>query len=289
MAVRTRRKKSKAKRSARMRASWKGPLKFGLVSFPVQAVNAVVREEGDIHFHQLHATCHRRIRYEKVCPVHGEVDKEEIVSGFEFKKGQYVEIDQEELDALRTEHEKALTIDAFIDADQIDPIYFDGRHYYLIPDGDEADEPYQLFLEAMTKQEKCAVGEFIFSGKEQLALVRPLEHVLLMELLNYEPEIRPPADVHAVKAHERLSPKKLHLANTLIDSWTDDDFDLAAYKNRARERTEELIEAKLEGREIVAPKDEEPREVINLMDALKQSLSHDKHSRRSRRRRPRAS
>src|SRR5687767_3366341 len=122
---------AKRRKKTRWRASWKGQLQFGLVSFSVQAINARSPEEGDIHFHQLHAPCHNRIRYEKVCPVHGEVDNDDIVLGYEYARGKYVEMDSEELDQLRTEKERSLTIDSFIDPQEIDPIYFDGRMYYL--------------------------------------------------------------------------------------------------------------------------------------------------------------
>src|SRR5215207_8655853 len=103
------------KATPKHRASWRGHLSFGLVSFPVQAVNALNRQQSDIHFHQLHAECHRRIHYQKVCPVHGEVPNDEIVSGFEHRKGKYIEVEPDELDAVRTKKERALTIDAFVD------------------------------------------------------------------------------------------------------------------------------------------------------------------------------
>lgn len=293
MATRTRKKPPAKKQTtrthvARPRASWRGPLKFGLVSLPVQAVNAIAREAGDLHFHQLHAKCHRRIRYEKVCPEHGKVDKSEIVSGYEHKKGEYVEIDPAELEALRPESDRALSIDTFVSPEQIDPIYYDGRRYYLLPDGDEAEEAYAVFLQAMESQEKYAIGQLVFSGKETVAVVRPLEHVLVMEMLNYEPEIRKPIDVREAPSGERIAAKKVQLAETLIKSWTEKDFDLGDYKNRRRERTEELIDAKLEGREVVTPPDEEPHDVINLMDAIKQSLSRGKSERNGRSAKPRA-
>src|SRR5258706_6569954 len=108
-------KKKNAKRPGKYRARWKGNLSFGLVSFPVQAFNARNPEQSDIHFHQLHAACHRQIRYEKVCPIHGRVTNDEIVSGYEYAKGKYVEIEPEELDTLRTEAERSLTIDAIVE------------------------------------------------------------------------------------------------------------------------------------------------------------------------------
>src|SRR5204862_2841179 len=154
-------KKKNAKRPLKHRASWKGNLSFGLVSFPVQAFNALDPEQSDIHFHKLHATCHRRIHYEKVCPIHGRVSNDEIVSGYEYAKGKYVEIEPQELDALRTETERSLTIDAFVEPDAIDPIYFDGRMYYLAPDGTVAEEPYAVVTEALEREGRCGIGQVV--------------------------------------------------------------------------------------------------------------------------------
>jgi DNA end-binding protein Ku len=129
MAKKTNKPSPKKSKSTKHRASWRGNLSFGLVSFPVQAVNALNRQESDIHFHQLHAKCHRRIHYQKVCPVHGEVPSDEIISGYEYRKGKYIEIDPEEMDEIRTKKERSLTIDAFVSPTTIDPVYFDGRMY----------------------------------------------------------------------------------------------------------------------------------------------------------------
>jgi DNA end-binding protein Ku len=280
-------KQKKSKRQAKLRASWKGNISFGLVSFPVQAINARDAKGSDIHFHQLHATCHRRIRYEKVCPLHGEVSKDEIVSGYEFRKGQYVEVEPEELDALRTKSERSLTIDAFVEPEAIDPIYFDGRMYYLVPGGKAAEEPYAVVAEAMEREGRYGVGQVVFSGKDQLALVRPYEGLLHMAMLNFDEEIRRPAEVMAAHKPPRVGGRKVQLAQTLVRTWFSDDFDFAAYDDRYREKLQELIDAKIEGREIEAPAEEEPPEVINLMDALKKSIGRERatHPRRGKRKR----
>jgi len=261
--------KKKDRAKSKHRASWKGNSSFGLVSFPVQAFNAHNPEQSDIHFHQLHATCHRRIHYEKVCPIHGEVSKDEIVSGYEYSKGKYVDVEPEELDALRTETERSLTIDAFVEPDSIDPIYFDGRMYYLAPDGPVAEERYTVIVEALDREGRRGVGQVVFSGKDQLALVRPDQRVLQMAMLNYAAEIRRPREVVAAARHAHVGGRKVQLAQTLIRSWITRDFDFAAYEDRYREKLKELIDAKVEGREIVAPEEEERPEVVNLMDALK--------------------
>lgn len=259
------------------RPSWKGQIRFGLVSFPVQAVNALSKTGSDIHFHQLHAPCHSRIRYKKVCPIHGEVTQDEIVSGYEYQRGQYVEVEKDELEELRPENEKALSIDTFISPGDLDPIYLNGRAYYLIPGGKEAQEPYVLFREAMKRQKRWGIGHATMFGRDQVVLVRPLGPVLSMSLLNYEAEIRKPKDMEDEVSEPKLASKKVELAEKLVSSWTEDDFDFSNYKDTYQSKLKELIEAKVEGREIVSPEgEEEEPKVINLMDALQASVRRGK-------------
>jgi DNA end-binding protein Ku len=283
-----RKKKSKAKKPAKHRASWRGHLSFGLVSFPVQAVNALNRQQSDIHFHQLHAQCHRRIHYQKVCPVHGEVDNAEIVSGYEYRKGKYIEVEPEELDVVRTKKERSLTIDAFVDPSTIDPVYFDGRMYYLLPDGRVAEEPYAIIAEAMERAECWGIGQIVFSGKDQIVAVRPVEGRLHMAMLNYDEEIRTPNEIMPRPKHARGERKKVQLAQTLIDAWYSDDFDFTSYDDHYRERVEKLIQAKVKGHEVVAPDEEEEEpETVNLMEALKQSVAHARSGQKGKRTRKR--
>jgi DNA end-binding protein Ku len=272
------RRKSKVKGKSRTkhRASWQGNLTFGLVSFAVEAFNALDRQGSDIHFHQLHAKCHSRIRYQKVCPLHGEIANDEIVSGYEVRKGKYIEIDPDELDAARTQRERALTIDTFVEADAVDPLYFDGRMYYLAPSGEAAVQPYAVFATALEKEQRHGVGQVVFSGKEQLVLVRPLHGLLHMAMLNYAAEIRPPVRVVQVALPASGIGRQVRLAQTLIRDWSNDDFDLTAYEDTYREKVKELIQDKVAGREVVAPEEEDEPEVVNLMDALRKSLKHER-------------
>jgi DNA end-binding protein Ku len=264
-------------RQTSFRSSWKGQIRFGLVSFAVQAINAASKSGGDIHFHQLHAPCHSRIRYKKVCPIHGEVTQDEIVSGYEYERGKYVIFEKEEFEELRPESERALSIDTFVEPGQIDPIYLDGRQYYLVPDTAEANEPYVLFREAMKRQERFGIGHAVMFGRDQLALVRPIEQLLSMSLLNYEAEIRKPKDLADDVAESKIAPRKIELAEKLIETWTEDDFDFSAYKDTYQDKLRESIEAKVEGRQVVAASDEDKQpEVINLMDALQASVRQRK-------------
>jgi DNA end-binding protein Ku len=265
----------KRRKAENWRASWKGQLRFGLVSLAVEAVNARSREEGDIHFHQLHAKCHNRIRYEKVCPVHGEVENDEIVSGYEYSRGKYVEVEPEELDALRTEKEKSLTIDTFIEPEQLDLIYLDGRMYYLVPSGPDAQESYRVLASALEQEGRIGIGHIVMSGKDQVVAIRAHHDRLQMAMLNYEKELRQDSDFPVSVA--KVAPKKLKLAKDLIRSWSDRRFDFSAYEDQYRDRLAELIEAKVSGKETVeAPEDEEEPAVINLMDALKRSVATKK-------------
>jgi DNA end-binding protein Ku len=268
------------------RASWKGNLTFGLVSFPVQAFNAFNREQSDIHFHQLHASCHRRIRYEKVCPEHGEVSNDEIVSGYEYAKGKYVEVEPDELDSLGTSRERSLTIDTFIDPDVIDPIYLDGRMYYLMPAGSGAEEPYSVMAGAMEREERYGIGHVVFFGKEQLAMVRSVDGVLQMSMLNYDEEIKSPHEMtDALKKPKRIS-RQVQLAQTLIRNWSTQDFDFTSYDDKYRKKVKDLLKAKVEGREVVTPgEEEEPADIVNLLDALKQSVAQARSSPSKRRKR----
>lgn len=260
------------------RASWKGQLSLGLVSFTVEAFNALNRGQSDIHFHQLHAKCHSRIHYEKVCPIHGKVTNDEIVSGYEFTKGKYVEFDPEELNELRTDREKGLQIDAFVSPDAIDPVYYDGRMYYLLPAGTTSREAFTVVVAAMLKEQRYGVGRIVMSGKDQLALLRPRDGLLQMIMLNYAAEIRQ-ADLTPTrpkKAAERN--KQIEFARSLIQQWSEDEFDFTQYEDDYRESVEKLIKAKVKGHKIATPK-EAPAESkpLNLMDALRKSIGQNHH------------
>ncbi len=277
------RKTASSRKSASYRSSWKGNLTFGLVSFMVEAVNAHDRDSGEIHFHQLHESCHRRIRYEKVCPEHGEVSQDEIVSGYEISKGKYVVIDPEEMDELKTSAERSLMIDAFIAPDAIDPLYFDGRMYYLLPSGSGTAEPYAVIVAAMQQEDRYAIGEIIMSGKKQLALIRPVEGVLHMALLNYANEIRSPKQMAKPVKTPSAGTRQVKMAQSLVQDWSVDDFDFSQFKDEYRKKVEGLIEARSRGKEVTPPRDEEePPATINLMEALKQSMGRSRRTKSAR-------
>jgi DNA end-binding protein Ku len=261
--------------TAKNRAGWRGLLQFGLVSLPVQAFNAHLPDKEGVAFHQLHATCHSRIHYQKVCPLHGEVSNDEIVSGYEYAKGKYAVIDPAELDRLRPARDRALNIDVFVSPEQIDPIYFDGRMYFLAPDGAEAAQPYAVLLRAMQRRQRWGFGQVVFGGRQVLVVVRPDQNALQMAMLHHAAAIKQPSSVVRNLPAARSNDKAARLAEELIDNWTDEHFDLGRYHDRYDEEVHKLIAAKIDGRAVAAP--EEPEEepaVYNLMDALRKSMEH---------------
>jgi DNA end-binding protein Ku len=247
-----------------------------LVRFSVEAINAHSRSGSDIHLHQLHAECHSRIGYDKVCPIHGEVDQAEIVLGYEYGRGKYIEIDPNELDAMSTKKERALVIEEFVAADQLDPLYFDGRMYFLAPLAVHDREPYQLVRRAVADEELVGIGQVVFSGKEQLAAILPRERVLAMAMLNYAPELRDPQAL-GVGGESSIPAKNLRLAKDLIRSMTSERFRIAAYEDHYRQRVKELISSKRRGKPITVPEEAETP-VLNLMEALERSV-HQRNGR----------
>jgi DNA end-binding protein Ku len=233
---------------AAARATWKGFLRLSLVSVPVKAFTASATS-SEISLNQLHATCHNRIRYKKVCPEHGEVGNDEIVSGYEYAKDQYVVIQPEELDKLRRESDKAINIDGFVESGKVDPMYQNGRTYYVLPDGPVGQKPYSLLVQSMSRNKVHAMVQVVMSGKEQVAMLRPMDGMLVMSMLYHEGQVKSAAGFRDELEQQEISDEELKLTDTLID-----------------------------GKEVVqAPSPEEPK-IINLMEALKRSVEQAQSS-----------
>ena len=257
------------------RSSWKGFLKLSLVSVPVKAYTATA-SGGAISLNQLHKGCNSRIQYKKSCAIHGEVKPEEIVSGYEYSKGQYVVIDPDEIEKMRTANEKAIDVKAFIPPEVVDARYYAGKTWYLLPDGPVALKPYALLYKTMEDQDLLAFAQVVIGGKEQLILLRPINNVLVGSYVSFASDVKPLTEFSDQSPKVEVSPDELKLAKTLTDSMKIVDFDLAQYKDDYTEKLTQLIQAKVEGREVVTPPTEEAPQVINLMDALKKSLEQAK-------------
>jgi DNA end-binding protein Ku len=253
------------------RPSWEGHLTFNLVSIPVKAFNAVGATSGKIGFHLLHKGCNERIRYKKVCPVHGEVSNDEIVSGYEYQKGQYVTVEKDEKGELREKDDKAIAIDTFVTPDAIDPIYFSGRTYYLVPNGPAAQKPYAVMFEAMRAHNRLAIARLVLSGRGHVAVVRPFGKLLGMTLLAFEDQVKPPAPFEAEVGSPSVSAGERKLAEALLDSATS-DFDLHQYKDDYAQKLAKLVQGKT--RRKLGKGGRAPAGAVgDLMDALRRSLA----------------
>ncbi|HYV37482.1 MAG TPA: Ku protein [Gemmataceae bacterium] len=255
------------------RSSWKGFLKLSLISIPVKAYTATASGSSGIHLNQLHAECNSRINYKKTCPIHGEIPSDQIVSGYEYSKGQYVIVDTDELDKLRTEDDKAINIDTFIRPDTLDQMYASGKCYYLIPDGPVAQKPYTVLHQGMVDSERYGIAKVVMSGKEQVVLLRPVDSLITMTQMSYDHEITKPSTFEDELVKTPVEAEELKLIKTLIDASTPKKFDLSQYKDVYTQKLTQLIEAKVAGKEIVAPPVQEQAHIINLMDALRQSVA----------------
>jgi DNA end-binding protein Ku len=257
------------------RSIWKGFIRLSLVSVPVKAYTASATQ-SEIHLRQLHRECSSPIKYQKTCPIHGEVSAADIVSGYEYSKGQYVVIEPEEIDKMRTEADKAVNIEGFVSPDAVDPLYLTGSTYYLLPEGAVGQKPYALLHRGMVEENRFAVAQTVLFRREHVVLLRPVGKVIGMSTLFFENQVKEGDSFADELTQPEVSPEELKLAKTLIGASSLEEFELAKYKDTYNEKLTALIHAKVEGREIVAPPAAEGPKVINLMDALKQSLEEAK-------------
>ena len=255
------------------RSTWKGFIKLSLVSVPVKAFPANATSTSEIQLNQLHKDCHSRIKYQKVCPIHGELEREEIVSGYEYTKGQYVEVHADEVAKLRPEADKAVTFRGFLPSGQIDPIYYKGKTYYLVPDGPMGQKPYSLLRESMVNEDVQAIGSVVLSGREQLVLLRAHDKLLTMSVLSLDNQVRKADQFEDEVVSVEYTKDEVKLTKMLIDATRIEEFDYSEFKDDYVEQLTALIQAKVEGREIVTPPMVEDRPVVNLLDALKQSVA----------------
>lgn len=258
------------------RTSWEGYLRLNLLSVPVKAYSAIVTGGGKIGFHMIHSKCNSRIRYKKVCPIHGEVPNDEIVPGYQYAKGKYIIVDREKLAELLPENEKAIDIDTFIHPDDLDPVYFEGRSYYLVPDGRVAEKPFAVLQKVMADEKRYAVAKMIFAGRENIVVVRPLDGLLIMMMMHFDEQIKKPATFRDEAPEVEIAGEELKLARTLVEASTSDKFDVAKYHDEYTEKVAKLLEAKAAGKKIAPVPGQEEPVVINLMDALRQSLDRAK-------------
>jgi DNA end-binding protein Ku len=259
-----------------MRTTWNGSLSFGLVSIPVGLAPATkpAARQSDVSFRLLHRECATPIKQKRWCPTHDrEVTQDEIVRGFEVTKGQFVVVEDADLEAIeRADDSRSIEITRFVKERDVDPIFFD-RTYFLVPAAATAQRrPYVLLLEALRETETAALGRFVRAGRESLCLVRAKEDALALETLFLAEDVYSQAEISEAVEDTSVKKSELALALQIIDSLAG-DFEPAELASDYRRDLRALLEAKTRGEEVVAPEPVEVAPVIDLMEALKASVA----------------
>jgi DNA end-binding protein Ku len=256
------------------RTFWKGHLRLALVSIPVRLVSAE-KAESEIRFHQVDRNSKQRIRYLKVAPGKGEVKKEDIVLGYEVEPGNYVFMEDEELDSLKLASRHTIELSQFVDADSIEPLYYN-RPYYVLPDGEVAEEGYRVLRDALWAKRKVGVGQLTLRGREHLVALFPAAEGqgLVLDTLRYENELKDAADIFSSLGRDRPREDMVQMAEDLIERRSG-VFDPAQFRNHYAEALRDLVKAKL-GRGETVPVEEQAEpgaRVLDFMDALKRSVA----------------
>jgi DNA end-binding protein Ku len=251
------------------RPTWKGFLKISLVNIPIKVFPAT-ESSGSVSFNQLHAECQTRIRQKRWCEqCNREVPNSEIVKGYEFEKGRYVIVSEDDFEKVRPESTRVIDLVQFADDSAVDPIYVD-RAYYLAPDGAMAADAFAVMRDGM--KGKVGIGKLALYGREYLVAVKPQDRGIVMYTLHHAAEIRSMDAVEELNTvASKTRPEEIRLARQVIETF-EGPLDLSTYRDEYQEGLRHIIEAKIAGEEVVAPNVEMPPKVVNLMDALKKSL-----------------
>lgn len=267
------------------RAFWQGQIRLALVSIPVE-IYAATKSGAKISFRQIHEPSGKRIAYEKVVPGIGPVDRDEIIKGYEASRGNYVLLEDEEIEAVKIESKKTLELVQFVGGCEIDPLYFE-KPYYVVPADDLAEEAFIVLREAMRKAGKIGIGQLAVRGQEKLVAIKPCGSGLLMETLRYADEVREGHAFFDDIGDDKPAKDLLDLATTLIDRKSA-PFDADEFRDRYADALMKLIEkkAKSKGGKKILEDVEEPASgagsnVVDLMAALKKSVKEDKPAKKT--------
>ena len=255
------------------RAYWKGYLKLSLVSCPVKLYSATSASAGKISFNLLHKDTLNRVQQKYHDPELGEIDRADLVKGYQFEKDRYVVVTNDELEAVEIESSKTIDIDGFVKASEIDPIYMDST-YYLAPDGPVAEETFAVILEAMKKAGKVAIARIVLSGRERLVAIEPIPEGFRMMTLRSAKEIREPSSA-LDKLSAKVSDDMLAMASMIIQQ-KQIEFDPQTFEDRYEGAVMEVVKSKIAGGQPVISKAPERGNVVNLMDALRRSIEEER-------------
>ncbi len=257
-----------------MRTIWNGSLSFGLVNIPIGL--ALATQRSDVSFRTLHRECGTPIKQKRYCPRHErDVDADELVKGWEVAKGQFVLVEDADLESVALQRSQSIEIVRFVALDQVDPVFFD-RTYYLAPaSAPAARRPYVLLLRAMQESGMAAIGKFVLWGKENLCLIRSHGDSLALETLFFGEDVRSRAEIEEAVEETDVKKAELELARQVIASLVG-EFDPAEFENEYRREVRQMLEAKLAGEEIARPEPVPEAPVVDLMEALKRSVAEAK-------------
>ncbi|MGX1100370.1 non-homologous end joining protein Ku [Amorphus sp. MBR-141] len=254
------------------RPVWSGQIRLALVAVPVKLYSAT-RSSAKLSFHQIHEPSGKRIRYEKVVPGIGPIERDDIVKGFEIEKGKYVLVTEEDIDDIKIDAKKTLELVQFVDACEIDPIYFD-RPYYVVPDDDLAEDAFRVLRDALKQTGKIGLGQFVMRGREYVAALKPCGAGLMIETLRFSDELHRASPYFSDLSDETSDEELVSIAEQLIERKSA-PFKAEAFKDRYNDALRELIERKAKGRKTEVAVDEDTADsgkVVDLMAALKKSL-----------------
>jgi DNA end-binding protein Ku len=253
-----------------MRTIWNGSISFGLVNIPIGL--ALATQRSDVAFRTLHRECGTPIKQKRWCPLHErEVEAEELVKGWEVAKGEFVIVEESDLESVALQRSQAIDILRFVKLADVDPVFFD-RTYYLAPAASEAQlRPYVLLLRAMQESGMAAVGKFVLWGKENLCLIRPQGDSLAMETLFFADDVRSKSEIEEAVEATEVKKAELALAGQVIESLVG-EWDAAEFENEYRRDLKAMLEAKLSGQEITRPEPAPETPVVDLMEALRRSV-----------------
>jgi DNA end-binding protein Ku len=257
-----------------MRTIWNGSISFGLVNIPIGL--AVATQRTDVAFRTLHRECKTPIKQKRYCPFHErDVEADELVKGWEVVKGEFVIVEEEDLEAVALQRSNSIEILRFVKLAEVDPVFFD-RTYYLAPASADAQRrPYVLLLRAMEETGMAAIGKFVLWGKENLCLIRPHDDALALETLFFAEDVRSKKEIQEAVAESEVKKPELALAQQVIESISG-EFDPEEFRNQYRDDLKQMLEAKVAGQEIAKPEPVPETPVIDLMAALKASVAETK-------------
>jgi DNA end-binding protein Ku len=262
------------------RAIWSGPISFGLVNIPITLHPAT--KSKSVSFRLLHDEDKVPVKFVKTCPADNKaLTNDDIVKGYEFEKGRFVVMEEKDFEAVDVKKGRSIEVLQFVKLAEVDPIYFQ-KSYFLAP-VESSLKAYQLFHEAMDRQGKAALARFSLRNKQQLAMVRPYDGVLLLETLYYYDEVHAGGELSPQEKME-VSSDELELAEGLIDRMTA-AFDLSRYHDEYREELLKIINRKIEGKEITVPQVEPLAPVVDIMDALRESIARQERGEAPRKKR----